>query len=47
MHLAESGSDAEAWKPKNCSFKCSDVELDWPLMKILDLAFLRDEFFQS
>jgi hypothetical protein len=46
MHFAGSERDAEAWKPKNCSFKCADVNLDLHLMEILDLAFLRDDFFQ-
>jgi hypothetical protein len=47
MHLAGSERDAEALKPKNRNFKCADVNLDLHLMKILDLAFLRDDFFQS
>ncbi len=47
MHLAGSERDVEALKPKNFNFKCTDVNLDSHLMKILDLEFLRDDFFQS
>lgn len=44
MHHAGS-ENPEAWKPNAGDFKCSGVNLDGPLMKILDLAFLKDEFF--
>ena len=46
MHHAGS-ENPEAWKPNAGDFKCSGVNLDGPLMKILDLAFLKDEFFQN